>query len=162
MDSCCTRSYCNVALIHDDVCYHIECYQSVSCLPFNVSAISISITNRPSIYGHVCMILVKPVYEEREYWSDLLPYDMSDICQEDQDCMQHEICVLYFNGKSTCECENGYSRNEFRKCVLQTNFIPNYNDSESTSQTQPEQVRTKKKPISHLFLSKKKTFFVYF
>lgn len=61
--ACCTETTCNVALMHNGTCYHVQCKSSKLCIPLYRK--DLANENPPS------MVLVKPV-EEDEMWSDLL------------------------------------------------------------------------------------------
>lgn len=61
--ACCKKTLCNVAFMHNDTCYHIECVDSMICLPLYRPELAND--NPPS------MVLVKPV-ETDKMWSDLL------------------------------------------------------------------------------------------
>jgi len=60
---CCKNSLCNVAFIHNNSCYHIECNNSMICMPLYRPELA---NNNPPI-----MVLVKPV-ETNKMWSELL------------------------------------------------------------------------------------------
>lgn len=63
---CCMKETCNVAFLHNNNCYHLQCTTTEMCLP--VYRQDLSGGNSPS------MVLVKPV-EEGENWSDFLQTD---------------------------------------------------------------------------------------
>lgn len=61
--SCCKSDQCNVALIHDEICYHVACVSSELCMP-----IPSEVAEAPH---HISLILVKPVSTDENWW-DLL------------------------------------------------------------------------------------------
>lgn len=60
---CCIAQQCNVALMHNSSCYHVECIDSKMCTPLY----------RPELADDSppSMVLVKPV-KSNETWSELL------------------------------------------------------------------------------------------
>lgn len=60
---CCKKSMCNVAFMHNGTCYHVECDNSMVCVPLYRPELAND--NPPS------MVLVKPV-ESNKAWSDFM------------------------------------------------------------------------------------------
>lgn len=58
--SCCKSDQCNVALIHDEICYHVACVSSELCMPFP--------SEIPEAPHHISLILVKPVSTDENWW----------------------------------------------------------------------------------------------
>nr|XP_034182406.1 dyslexia-associated protein KIAA0319 isoform X2 [Osmia lignaria] len=128
---CCTKPTCNVALMHNGTCYHVQCESSKLCIPLYRKDLA---TENPPI-----MVLVKPVKED-EIWSILLNQinddtgllmdgnemdhilfsETSEIsCITKPDCLENEVCVK--NDKSDvgiCECAIGFKRNIAGICTL--------------------------------------------
>ena len=129
---CCTKPTCNVALMHNGTCYHVQCESSKLCIPLYRK--DLATENPPS------MVLVKPVKED-EIWSILLNQinddtgsllmdgtemdhilfsETSEIsCITKPDCLENEVCVK--NDKSDvgiCECAIGFKRNIAGICTL--------------------------------------------
>lgn len=60
--ACCKKPLCNVAFTHNSTCYHVECENSMVCVPLYRPELA---NNPPS------MVLVRPV-ESNKVWSDFL------------------------------------------------------------------------------------------
>ncbi|XP_032664375.1 dyslexia-associated protein KIAA0319-like protein [Odontomachus brunneus] len=130
--TCCKKSLCNVAFMHNSTCYHIECENSMMCIPlFRPEFVN---DNPPS------MVLVKPV-EGNKMWSDLLEVndDMvgtlstdgteqdqvlfyegnKNTCTDQSSCLDTEICVKHDNTDvGTCQCPLGFRRNIAGICTI--------------------------------------------
>jgi len=61
--ACCKKSLCNVAFMHNSTCYHVECDNSMVCVPLYRPELAND--NPPS------MVLIRPV-ESNKVWSDIL------------------------------------------------------------------------------------------
>lgn len=61
--ACCKKTLCNVVFMHNGTCYHIECDNSMMCIPLY----------RPELVNDnpPNMVLVRPV-ESNKMWSDFL------------------------------------------------------------------------------------------
>ncbi|XP_015173738.1 PREDICTED: dyslexia-associated protein KIAA0319 [Polistes dominula] len=129
--TCCNELHCNVALMHNDTCYHVKCTNSKMCLPLYRP--NLSNENPPS------MVLVKPV-KDNEMWSELLsqandetrPLLMDNIddnrivfdtdtinCMYQSDCAPNEICIRLEekDDVSVCRCDLGFKRNIAGTCM---------------------------------------------
>ncbi|XP_076654438.1 dyslexia-associated protein KIAA0319 [Halictus rubicundus] len=130
--ACCTKPKCNVALMHNNTCYHLQCENSKICLP--LYRIDLSNESPPS------MVLVKPV-EEDEMWSELLENMHGDAgspfmdstgryrilfgasndmpCITQATCSENEVCVKdpHKSDVSTCQCSIGFKHNIEGICV---------------------------------------------
>ncbi|XP_012278957.1 dyslexia-associated protein KIAA0319-like protein [Orussus abietinus] len=120
---CCTQSECNVALMHNGTCYHVQCKSTKMCAPFY----------RPDLLKKdpPSMVLVKPVEDEDmwSYWvdstndetgplledsnSDQTLFGLNGIACMDLDCPNNERCVKQGEKSDieTCECDLGFKRN---------------------------------------------------
>ncbi|XP_054007146.1 dyslexia-associated protein KIAA0319 isoform X1 [Hylaeus anthracinus] len=124
--ACCTNSVCNVALMHNGTCYHVQCENSKKCLPLYRA--DLANESPPS------MVLVKPV-EDYEVWNELLAQinddtgtllmdakERDDIlfggtnglsCITHTNCLENEICVKNQDKSDVgiCQCSVGFKRN---------------------------------------------------
>ncbi|XP_076756183.1 dyslexia-associated protein KIAA0319 [Xylocopa sonorina] len=133
MATCCTKLTCNVALMYNGTCYHVQCESSKICIPLYRK--DLANENPPS------MVLVKPV-EEDEIWSDLLEQVSDDTggflmdtdsdnilfsgsngisCITQGNCLEHEVCVKSGDKSDVgvCQCSLGFKRNIAGICSLE-------------------------------------------
>ncbi|XP_017877512.1 dyslexia-associated protein KIAA0319 [Ceratina calcarata] len=132
--ACCMKPTCNVALMHNGTCYHVQCESSKICLPLYRK--DLANENPPS------MVLVKPV-EEDEIWNDLLDQINDDTggflmdgtegdhnlfgglneisCFTQANCLEHEVCLKPGDKPDVgvCQCSIGYKRNIAGLCTLE-------------------------------------------
>ncbi|XP_076160775.1 dyslexia-associated protein KIAA0319 isoform X2 [Ptiloglossa arizonensis] len=131
--TCCAKATCNVALMHNGICYHVQCKNSKLCLPLYRA--DLANDNPPS------MVLVKPI-EEYEVWNELLAQinddagtllmdarEKDDIffggsngssCITQTNCLENEICVKNQDKSDVgiCECSVGFKHNIGGICTL--------------------------------------------
>lgn len=67
--ACCKKPLCNVAFMHNSTCYHVECENSMVCVPLYRPELANN--NPPS------MVLVRPV-ENNKVWNDFLDQGNED------------------------------------------------------------------------------------
>lgn len=60
---CCVNEKCNVALMNQEVCYHVYCASNELCMP--------TLSPNPSTLNQVIMMLVRPVLPD-ESWEDII------------------------------------------------------------------------------------------
>ncbi|XP_012263450.2 dyslexia-associated protein KIAA0319-like protein [Athalia rosae] len=129
--TCCKRPSCNIILMHNDTCYHVQCVSNVLCTPLIRPDKANANGPPPS------MVLVRPV-KDNGPWSDWLninddanAYLMDGAEQNEftyrsegtlcettiQDCGENEICMKQ-DEKSICHCVLGYERNRQGDCKL--------------------------------------------
>ncbi|CAD1471833.1 unnamed protein product [Heterotrigona itama] len=168
--ACCTKTECNVALMHNGTCYHVQCESSKKCIPLYRK--DLANETPPS------MVLVKPV-EEDEIWSDLLDQINDDTggflmdgtegdhilfggsngisCITQTNCLEHEICVksVLSEDKSdigVCQCSTGYKRNMAGICTLVEDM-----ELGVTPQGKPQSIKdsstSMKPPVKRLLVS---------
>ncbi|XP_066597643.1 dyslexia-associated protein KIAA0319-like protein [Prorops nasuta] len=127
--ACCSHPECNIALMYNASCYHVQCTSSKICMPlYRPDLVNL---NPPS------MVLIKPV-EEDETWKELLNQVNNDSgnllgdgpeqstllgintisCTWITDCAVNAICVK--NEKSSdvgyCKCFDGYEMTATGTC----------------------------------------------
>ncbi|XP_057326947.1 dyslexia-associated protein KIAA0319-like protein [Microplitis mediator] len=104
--SCCTAPTCNVVLVFNSTCYHVQCRESDKCAPLYRQEFA-NLVDPPS------MVLVKPV-ENDITWNEVLGqiYEtnpllidavsnrdsnmMSGIsCMDNNDCQDNQVCVKH-------------------------------------------------------------------
>lgn len=130
--TCCSELRCNVAFMHNNTCYHVQCSTSKMCMPLYRP--DLPSENTPS------MVLVKPVKDD-EIWSDLLDqvnddtgplltdnvdgtnivFAMDSInCISSSDCASNEICIRREEKDDVgiCQCTFGFKKNVAGICIV--------------------------------------------
>ncbi|XP_070161283.1 dyslexia-associated protein KIAA0319 [Polyergus mexicanus] len=131
--ACCKKPLCNVAFMHNNTCYHVECDNSMVCVPLYRPELAND--NPPS------MVLVRPV-ENNKIWSDFLDQINDDTlgtlstdgteqdqmlfneankisCIDRSGCLDNEICVKHGETDvGTCQCPLGFKRNIAGACIM--------------------------------------------
>ncbi|XP_015600421.1 dyslexia-associated protein KIAA0319-like protein [Cephus cinctus] len=130
--TCCKENSCNVALMHNDTCYHVQCRSNKLCVPLYRP--DLANDNPPS------MVLVKPL-RESDLWSDYLEGINDDTdslilentatshvlfnsnemsCMDGvQDCPENEVCITHGDkaGEGVCQCSIRFKRNSAGVCI---------------------------------------------
>ncbi|XP_071632449.1 dyslexia-associated protein KIAA0319 [Temnothorax longispinosus] len=132
--ACCKKPLCNVAFMHNGTCYHVECENSMVCVPLYRPELAND--NPPS------MVLVRPV-ESNKVWSDFLdqvnednvgtlstdgteqdqvlfnePNKIIINCMDQSGCLDNEICVKHGDTDvGTCQCPLSFKRNVAGTCI---------------------------------------------
>ncbi|XP_008555762.1 dyslexia-associated protein KIAA0319-like protein [Microplitis demolitor] len=103
--SCCTAPTCNVVLVFNSTCYHVQCRESDKCAPLYRQEFA-NLVDPPS------MVLVKPV-ENDITWNEVLGqiYETNPLlidavsnrdsnmmginCMDNNDCQDNQVCVKH-------------------------------------------------------------------
>lgn len=134
--ACCKKPLCNVAFMYNGTCYHVECENSMVCVPLYRPELAND--NPPS------MVLVRPV-ESNKVWSDILDQVNEDNagtlstdgteqdqvlfneasriniinCIDQSGCLDNEICVKHGDTDvGTCQCPLGFKRTIAGTCIM--------------------------------------------
>lgn len=139
---CCAKEKCNVAFIHNDKCYHITCYSNELCLPTlstnpdaknNVAMILVKPTDDDTwedILQPQEQLLnmnreMYNIFDDRRFQDILDNTDLyyTNACEIGgrTNCLENEICIQNYPKSldGTCECKNGYIRNQDNECILE-------------------------------------------
>ncbi|KAL0116040.1 hypothetical protein PUN28_011119 [Cardiocondyla obscurior] len=159
--ACCKKPLCNVAFTHNGTCYHVECEDSMECLPLYRPELAND--NPPS------MVLVRPV-ENNKVWADFLDQFSEEnvgtlstdgteqdqvmfnevngiTCIDQSDCMDNEVCIKREESNAgTCQCSSGFKRNIAGTCIMMEEIDAELGVTEETKIPTVKDISTSIKP----------------